>query len=668
MIKGYSLVGKNRSKKNSAFSDFLILFTIATITFIVALIFDIFEPLVDFILNYKSLRLDEIIIVFILLGVTSSLYFLRRRQELRNEIIERENVQSLMKAQNHILEQLARGVPTLMVLEELINFVEEKSGAICAIMLLDVTGTKLSVGLAPHLPQAYLSGLEGNIIGSAVGACGTACFYKKPVYVSDIANDPLWADFREHTLSFDLKASWCAPIYKTNGKVIGTFAMYYKSVKSPTPEYITILESASNIAGIALERQQTEESISRYAKRLENLHEIDLAILAANSSQEIARSALVHLVQMIPSCWAGLITYDFGNSIAKLLEINANRIDLFSLEKEFTFESTTLPEKFYKGEVLAIGDMTLMENHPHLSKLNLPSTLKGFISVPIQYSGNSIGSLNLGTDKLESFTLENIEVLREVADQLAIGLQNLHLFEEIKYSQERLQALSHQLVLAQETERRHIARELHDEIGQALTAIKISLQTAQRISRQAALNLHLDDNIAIVDHAIHQVRTLSLELRPSMLDDLGLIAALRWYLDKVSKRSELVTQFNPVEFEARLSSELETTCFRLVQEAVNNVIKHAYAYRIVVTLELLSPTEFCLIIRDDGIGFDVQIAFARANKGSSLGLLGMQERIARVGGRISIKSSPDAGTEIIAIMPLSLAAKVPELALGGANL
>jgi signal transduction histidine kinase len=224
------------------------------------------------------------------------------------------------------------------------------------------------------------------------------------------------------------------------------------------------------------------------------------------------------------------------------------------------------------------------------------------------------------------------------------------LFEQVRAGRARAQLLSQQLMEAQETERRRLARELHDEIGQALTAVKINLQALQRAPADAVSRL--SDSIAIVDRALQQVRNLSLDLRPSLLDDLGLVAALSWYVDRQSQRSGLAIEFAAEPAEIRAAATVETACFRVTQEALTNIIRHAQAREARVELRQRG-SELQLAVSDDGIGFDVAAARRRAARGASLGLLGMQERVLLSGGRIDIQSTRGQGTRLVACLPIS---------------
>ena len=215
----------------------------------------------------------------------------------------------------------------------------------------------------------------------------------------------------------------------------------------------------------------------------------------------------------------------------------------------------------------------------------------------------------------------------------------------------KLQALSRRLVEAQETERRHIARELHDQVGQALTVAQLNLQAIIRLPAAETLNGRLNDTLAVLGQVLEQVRSLSLELRPSLLDDLGLPAALRWYTERQAATAGLKIQLVTDPLERRLDPVIETGCFRLVQEALTNVARHARAQNVTVALHE-ENSHLHLRVRDDGVGFEVATVREQAVRGASLGLLGMEERAALAGGELEFKSAPGRGTEVHAWFPL----------------
>jgi signal transduction histidine kinase len=230
---------------------------------------------------------------------------------------------------------------------------------------------------------------------------------------------------------------------------------------------------------------------------------------------------------------------------------------------------------------------------------------------------------------------------RDEAGHISSVLHIGHDITERKHAGEMLQTFPRRLIEVQEAERRRVARELHDEIGQALTAIKLNLQAVEQSADTLPLAPQLNESVGIIDRALQQVGDLSFDLRPSLLDDLGLMAALRWYVDREAQRAGLIPEFVADLLETRLPPELETAFFRITQEALTNVVRHAQARRVWVELRQRG-SELHLVVRDDGIGFDV----SAVRRDVSLGLQGMQERALILGGEIEIKSAPSRGTEI----------------------
>lgn len=218
---------------------------------------------------------------------------------------------------------------------------------------------------------------------------------------------------------------------------------------------------------------------------------------------------------------------------------------------------------------------------------------------------------------------------------------------------QRLQAVSARILNIQEDERSRIARELHDQIGQALTAVKIHLQALQR-RLPTELSGQLDEGVTITDTALAQVRSLSLDLRPPQLDDLGLVAALRWHLDRQARIAGLEELIEADNLPRRLAPEIETACFRIAQEAITNIVRHSGAKSVRLQLRL-DADHFVLTVQDDGGGFDVRAARRRSLEGGNMGLAGMEERAALVGGSLHIGSSTSGGTAVCATFPLRYA-------------
>jgi two-component system sensor histidine kinase UhpB len=244
--------------------------------------------------------------------------------------------------------------------------------------------------------------------------------------------------------------------------------------------------------------------------------------------------------------------------------------------------------------------------------------------------------------------------IRDITERQRTQLALERLNRELEHSHERLRALSRRLLEVQEEERGRLARDLHDDIGQALTALKIQLESVPRTGAEPGPRSRIDECIETTRHTIERVRQLSLSLRPSQLDDLGLAAALRSHLDRQARVAGLVSHFDALEAPAELAADTETACFRVAQEAITNVLRHAQARNLWLHLAMVAG-KLVLSVRDDGRGFDVESVRRRAGAAGSLGVLGMEERVALVGGSFELRSLPGKGTVMLATFPLTAA-------------
>ncbi len=263
------------------------------------------------------------------------------------------------------------------------------------------------------------------------------------------------------------------------------------------------------------------------------------------------------------------------------------------------------------------------------------------------------------TYEIEMITKKGRHVPVEISSRLIfengvpVGVQGcVRDISERKKAQEAARNYSRRLIEAQEAERRRISRELHDQVGQILTAVKMNLHVLRHKCTQPEILLSINDNLKVIDEAVDQIRDLSVDLRPLLLDDLGLVVALRWYLERQTRNLGIPAKFvsGSLDEDDRFSSELETACFRIVQEGVTNIVRHARATRISVRLERVI-SDLILLITDDGAGFDARM-LRSSNGMSTLGLRGMEERAQAVGGTITIDSAPALGTEICARFPI----------------
>lgn len=266
--------------------------------------------------------------------------------------------------------------------------------------------------------------------------------------------------------------------------------------------------------------------------------------------------------------------------------------------------------------------------------------------VPVAGRERILGVMHLASRRDAPLDPSAIAMVQAVGGLVGVALENATLREVMMAQQDRLRALAEGAVRAREEEARRIAHELHDEAGQLLASVHIALDelVAQVPERSEALQrIH-----ALLDRVEGQLRRLSRELRPTILDDLGLGPAVEWLAQGAAERTGVSITVNAVI--PRLPSAMETALYRIVQEAVTNAIRHAGARNMEIRL-WQEDTKVHAAVRDDGRGFDAEATMARRGD-RGLGLLGMRERVDALGGRFVLRSAPGQGTEVSVAIPI----------------
>jgi len=269
--------------------------------------------------------------------------------------------------------------------------------------------------------------------------------------------------------------------------------------------------------------------------------------------------------------------------------------------------------------------------------------VRSFLSVPILLDDRIIGFINLLDQQPGMFTQEQSEHLTAFAAQASIAIENASLFERISDGKERLQILSHHQTKILEDERQYIARELHDEAGQVLMGLMLDTQLIESKVDDKDFVLRkvkeINNSLVNVSENLHNI---AMTLRPASLDHLGLVSAIKQYVDAIKSLSQVKIKVKNYGIKKRLPHNIETMIYRIVQEALTNVIRHSHATRADVILKLIDH-KLIVTIEDDGIGFDPNISPTP----SHIGLLGMRERVQIVNGKLIIDSAHNMGTKIL---------------------
>ena len=279
--------------------------------------------------------------------------------------------------------------------------------------------------------------------------------------------------------------------------------------------------------------------------------------------------------------------------------------------------------------------------------------------VPLTVSRRTIGALALSFHRPHAFDEDERIFLTALGGQAAVALHRVLLVERLQESKDLLQSLSRRLIEVQEGERQHIARELHDVFGAWLHAVRLNLHMVTEDIRRGEVpeERTVLESAGLVEKLMAEVRTLSVDLRPAMLDDRGLADALIWYAQRIAERAGIEVRVEERLAGARMSPAIETSAYRIVQECLTNVQRHSRAEHVEIGLAI-EGDELVITVDDDGIGFDPRAQWERARAGGSIGLMSIHERAELAGGRTEIESDPRRGGTVVRVwLPVDAAAR-----------
>lgn len=285
--------------------------------------------------------------------------------------------------------------------------------------------------------------------------------------------------------------------------------------------------------------------------------------------------------------------------------------------------------------------------------------VKTLVHIPLISKGNPLGSMCVGLCTPMEFKDEDKDLLTAIGSQIAVAIENARLYAEIQQKEHISRELFKKSITAQEEERKRIARELHDDTSQALTTLLFAAEEGLEIHDRNQLRERLTRMRDLAQSTINSVHKIIFDLRPSMLDHLGLMPALRWFANARLEEKGIRVTFKEVNEPRRLPPELETALFRVFQEAITNIARHAGARNVNILFEYRDDLTM-VSIEDDGIGFDLYDLTLDPDSLRGLGLIGMQERLELLGGDLEIKAVPGQGTRIILQVPILNRSRVDE--------
>jgi PAS domain S-box-containing protein len=398
------------------------------------------------------------------------------------------------------------------------------------------------------------------------------------------------------------------------------------------------------------ERHRAEEEARRRHQELAALNAVATTVSRSLDLQKILREALEQVqVNIMPGEAMAMIL--LTNKETGKLEAKAHRgipKDHPCLTRPVPIGTCFCGLSAQRGQVIISSQCGNDEQTTYLCPESFPHQ---HLSLPLQVRGKILGVMQIGTRQDIEISERDLKLLKVITDQLSVAIENAQLYEETKLKGEQLQAMAIRLAEIEEVQRQQLARELHDSVSQNLTALGINLNIlSSQLPEESAVLLYsrIQDSLSLVAETAKRIRDVMAELRPPVLDDYGLVAALRWYGEQLARRLGLRVEVQGKE--GRLPTKIENTLFRITQEGLTNVVKHAQASRVLVSLEIID--KICqLVMVDNGIGFDMADLNIR-QRAPGWGIMNMKERAMAIGGTFQINSSPGKGTRVVVKVPV----------------
>jgi len=384
------------------------------------------------------------------------------------------------------------------------------------------------------------------------------------------------------------------------------------------------------------------------------LYEIGRQMTSSFDVDEVLKLVVKNIAWLLESHFVAVATLDVKSSFVSYREMVGNKSEFFTAD--MTENNQGIP-----GRVIASQQAFIIDNFPDkplVDPREFPvmeaENLVSAFGVPITNKERRFGALVVGYRRYHEITEEEIQLTTNLANQTALALENAILYQEsVKYSK-TMATLTSRLTVIQEEERRRITRDLHDGIGQALTGLRLNLDL---LVRQASITDH--DAVErvtlmkqVIDETLNTIRQIAFDLRPAILDDLGLASALRIYADRFQERTKIFLVLSCPEDLKRFDPKVEATVYRVIQEALTNIAKHSEAKNARVEIEK-SGGRLLLAISDNGKGFDNNSARDPGLWTSGLGLVNMRDRIEGLEGKFTLTSETGKGTSINIEIPLN---------------
>lgn len=438
-------------------------------------------------------------------------------------------------------------------------------------------------------------------------------------------------------------------LYDTKGK---SRVRYFDVIVSPLRNSRGDITEVVELIRDVTEVKRLEQQIREANQNLLALNAIASTVSQSLDLDTILNSALDKVLELMKGNTGGILLLD---EESQTLSYRVYR----GLSKEFVKEIDGLRlGEGIAGRAAQLEKPIYVDNiseDPRLTRsVVIKEGLRAFASVPLRSKNKILGVMNIASHNVRRFTAEDIRLLNNIGNQIAVAIENAKLYNEVQRKEKIRGEVLNLVISTQEEERKRIARGLHDETSQALTSLAVNLEAVIAILPSDAdeAKAKLRGVQALALKTLDEIHKVIYELRPTLLDDLGLAAAVEWYAENYLEAAGVKVHLETACLEKRLPAQIETALFRIIQEATTNIIRHASAGNASISLEC-SETLVVVHIKDDGKGFDLDEVMRTKDGGRGLGLLSMQERAELMGGHLSIRSRPGLGTQIAVKIPIA---------------
>lgn len=567
-------------------------------------------------------------------------------QTLEKELVRKNIEHGIVESTLSILSHCVKEDEVLQrALEEMLSSVDMDGGYL---LKLEEKSHRLFLAAQHHIGAETADRLKKNGIKVGDGSIGKVITRKSPtLIVAEEDRTPL----KKRLVGEEGILSYMGIPIKPSGSSWGILCLFSRS-RIFTEDDVEVLDRAAKAFVFSIDSIKMFSGMLKQVEDLKILNEV---------GQSIAKS--LHLEQLLPS---------IANSLKQM--IGASNCYIFSVEDKRSLLlgvagsdhcSDAIRKIEFKMNENTLVPLTARDRHPivvdnapHDSRIGKKwiKTFKSrsLFSIPLIKKERTVGVVLLDeTRYFRNFSKEEVERIATLAGQIAHAFENAMIHQSAQKHLERLQSLSSAIANIQEEERRRIAKKLRDEAGKNMENIKHSLECMKKElgNPEAGLRARLDQIIAQAGKTLEEFQKLSHDLRPAILDESGLIPALQWTADTFSEQTGTTVHLQISGSKKRFPARLETLLYRITQEALANISRHAHAESVVVSLEK-KDIHLHLYITDDGRGFDVKRYFAAPPTRRGIGILGMKERVELSGGTFFIDSTPGHGTRISIKLPL----------------